>query len=361
MSSRRIEILRMSCRAFIFFLVSSIVTYIFLTIPGINTVPTAAFESALSGTTIKPYITRTLMIILVNGIHSICPESIILIINHLPENSRTVGNLINSLGWNPDRLSYYFIFSGIVFSCFQLLTITMYKLLDFVYDLPKYFLDLAAPLAVLAIPCLFSTINMYYDPLTLLLFPAAFLFILRAQSTLFILTFILATLNKETAIFLVLPALLIREQSHSKIKMKKDFFSLVSIWALIRLSISYYYIDVNGSITEFHLMDNIAFIPMIPVYFWEHYILVALVAVLIKISWAEKPLLLRRIFILMLTLMLPTWLIWGRIPEVRVFYEIYSIAILLAVPTIAEIYEIPIRCKLKQDKQTALSYLFLKR
>jgi hypothetical protein len=203
-------------------------------------------------------------------------------------------------------------------------------------EYPRFVSDIVPIVSLFAIPLIFFRYaNYIYDPTTLLLFTLCLYLIATRHHLLYAALFPVAVLNKETAVLLI-PVYFVREIRESGCRR----FALLSLcqivtFVLIKLWLASLFRNNPGSFVEFHLHHNIEILAQSKLYLRTLAVLIP-IAVLIAHRWREKPLLLRRgLVICLVPLVLPAVFL-GYTDELRGYYEVYPIVVLLMIPTVME-------------------------
>ncbi|MHB8932754.1 MAG: hypothetical protein ACYC6H_04725 [Bellilinea sp.] len=310
------------------------VFWFFVSYSGVNANERAGLDGMLSGEAHRPFVTRVLVPWLINGTAALLPESASeraitavetssfltsLLEKYQAPHERALEGLI-SLGWQ---------LAGILGFAF-----TLRALVRKVYQAPELFPELVtiSGLAALAPMLLFGYI---YDLPNLFLTTLGLYCIVSGMKIRYHLVFVLGLLNKETAIVLIVPAVLLAWDFPRPVvsKILTSILIQIGIFAAVRVPINMLYRDNPGGAFEVHLLDHLDV--------WVNYPVIGIVSVLAAIGmlwlvfsrWRQKPA--AAVLGALPGLGLLVLFVISGIPfEIRVFYEVYSAGYLCILATI---------------------------
>jgi len=314
--------------------ITSVVFLIFIIDPGIDGYYRANFKDIINGKAYKPYVFRTLT-----------PSAVRLIASTLPTELKTA---INQSGlrigdWQQDFLVEYWIASILMFASLLGFGFSIKYLFNGVFQTPAFFVDIVSLATIAALPSFFKYYNYIYDFPTLFLFTLGLGLMARHKWMEFLILFPLICLNKETAILLTI-IYTIYALKHWKVLNKKQFihvlFFQMGIFLLIKASVTWIFRSNLGNSIEFHLLDHNAMLFLKPYPFSTLFIFLGLF-ILIFYKWAEKPPFLKA-GIWILVPLLGTTLFFGYLDELRDYYEVYPVLLLLISYSVAKVLDIDI-------------------
>jgi hypothetical protein len=160
----------------------------------------------------------------------------------------------------------------------------------------------------------------------------------------FLILYTVACFNKETTILLTMVFTLHFFGRGSRMSWKHYFQLLglqLGIFFLIRLLITWIFRNNPGAPLEFHLLDHNVALLLRP-YGYTPLAVILCVTLLVFYRWTEKPPFLRNGLSILIPLAGMT-LLFGYLDELRDFYEVYPVLLLLAAHTVASILQIPIQ------------------
>ena len=165
---------------------------------------------------------------------------------------------------------------------------------------------------------------------------------------LFLVLYTLACFNKETTILLTF-LFVIYFGFYSVPRLNKSFLikllsAQAGIYLIVRLVLLYFFHDNPGAsiLNNMLMRHNLLLKPytMMGVYSF------LIVVLMVLYKWDEKPIFLK-CGLLMLIPLLSLCLFFGYIDELRDYYEVYPVVILLMAPTIGEILQWPAKPRLE--------------
>ncbi len=227
----------------------------------------------------------------------------------------------------------YSFLSIYIYICLLGFVVSFNYLFKSIYDTDIVFRYLVIIVSLLGLPTFFYW-EQLYDFATLFLFTLG-LGLMRNQKWFsFIVVYILSLFNKETTILLTL---IFSIYFYGRIITRKKYISLligqVLLFLFIKLLLYLIYYNNPGSVVEFHLLSvNIKL--LLDKYQLSVYLFTIFIMLILFYQWNAKPLFLRYSMVIIIPLFLLA-LPFGIIYEMRAFYEIYPIFILLIAHTFA--------------------------
>ena len=297
----------------------------------------AMFSDMIYGKAFKPYVYRTLLPSTVRMITSTIPAKTKSAINKSIENNQFVQNVryhIFGRKFHKNEIEFtieYIIALSLMFlSLVGFAWATTYLFCSFygthkaMYIVPFF--------ALSGLPLFFKYYSYLYDFPNLFLFTVALGLMIREKWLSFILVFIAACLNKETAILLTLifaihfkNRLLLSHAPYLQL-----FIQQLIIFVFIKSVLYLIFRNNPGTTIEFHLYDHnlllLNFYTLAVICFWLA--IISAGAILIFYKWSDKPDFLRHGLWIAVPLFLLT-LFFGFIDEWRDYYELYPIVMLL--------------------------------
>ncbi len=310
------------------------VFWFFISFSGVNANERATLADMISGKADRPFVTRALVPWLTRGTAALLPESIHVAASEAAGESAFLATLLESY-----RAPQNLALEAMISLFWQLASIlgfafTLRNLIRKVYDTPPMFAELVTigGLMALAPMLLFGYI---YDLPNLFLTTLGLYCIVSNWKRRYYLVFALAILNKETAVVLFLPAVLLDwhfpRPSLSKIVV--GILIQLGIFFTIRVPLNQLYRANPGGAMEYHLLDHLDL--------WQNYPLIGVLSVLAALGmlwlifkgWQTKPAAV--VLGVLPGLGLLVLFVVSGIPfEIRVFYEVYSAGWLCTLATL---------------------------
>ena len=228
----------------------------------------------------------------------------------------------------------------VFFICFIGYGILLQRLVRFFYELP---INICATLplsGLLVLPYFFCYANYMYDPVTLLLYTLAILCMVQGWTLAYLAVFSLASFNKETAILLTGLYFAWEWLTLRRAGVVKMLLVQLGIYVAIQ---SYIYLTFRGnpgSDLDFHLIDHNLRLITDPLQFLGFYASLVLVALVVGHKWRLKPKFLRTGLVMIIFPLLGAGIFFGYLDELRDYLEAMPLLFLLAVPTVASVFDI---------------------
>lgn len=306
----------------LFFCVSIFVFFIYNS--WINTNSGATFAEMISGEAHRPYVTRVLVPWLTRGISAVLPESF-----HIAAENLAIKNMLLGSLFVAYRTPADFALEAILSMLLQLASIVGFAfafrgLYRKVFITPELVPEMFTLVALLGMtPMLFY--GYIYDFPGLFLSTLGLLFIASRKKISYLMVFTLAALNKETAVVLVAPAILLFWDWLRPSLGKVCYGLLVQlvIFLVVRIPIGWVYQNNPGGMVENHWSEHVIILrdfPMVTILS----ILIALALIwLVFNRWRDKPIMVM-FGVIPGFVLLPLFLLGGYPLEIRVFYDVYA-------------------------------------
>ncbi|MBT8480198.1 MAG: hypothetical protein HKP36_01295 [Myxococcales bacterium] len=233
--------------------------------------------------------------------------------------------------WPPERVADIFIAFGIAFAFLVGYALVLRRFFVRVYEAPAWAGDAFCLIGLAAIPPFLGYSSYIYDFPTLFFTTLGLLLLFRRRWLAFAFLFPIACLNKETAIVLTL-AFAVNYYSARSGMSRRGFAALLGYqivaFVAIRQLLLYRFRDNHGALLEQHLQHNL----MLPAYDLSTLAALLLVIALIFGHWSTKSRFLKRSLIIVLPLV-GAASVFGWADELRGYYEVLPVALLLMAPT----------------------------
>ncbi len=328
---------------FLVLLLCALVCALFVYDPGINDYAPSKFSDMVYGTASRPYVTRTLLPTTVRLLTAAIPESIRAAVSSAVVSAYGEQDLFRLLGWEPQYVIEFLL--GLILMLLALwgFTHALRYLLNAVLVVGRRTEEALVVVAVAGLTQFFCYQNYVYDFPMLFLSTLALGLLVRRRWALFLLVFAAACMNKETTILFTLvfglhfrrPADLPRRTYAALLLTQLGLYGLIrgALWAVFR--------NNPGGIVEIHVLDhNLPFLgphPLPALFAWGAFVL------LLAQGWADKPRFLKDALWMLLPLVVAAFF-FGFVDELRVYYEVYAVVLLLALHSIARVLGIPVEC-----------------
>ncbi len=325
-------------------LTSLYVFLVFLKSPGINSYERSKFPDMIYGKAWKPFVYRVFVPVSVKVIIGIIPESLQNKLTEFGNENSQAARVLSELNWEAEYLTEYLAACFIMFSALIVFALFLKKFFKAIFNVPEWFANLLLIGMLFALPVFYINDNYIYDFPSLMFFTAGLYFLQKQNWKLFLLIFFLSCWNKETTILLTL-IFIIHYRKKFFIEKKKYFTLLLSqlvIFIFIKVILSITFFDNPGSFVEFHLLDYNKI--LLNGYNLLTFSSLLFLLLLVGYKWKEKPVFLKDSLWIVIPLFLLT-LFLGFFDELRDYYEIYPVVVLLIGYSIAKIFGVDISVK----------------
>jgi hypothetical protein len=309
--------------------------------PPTDSDPRFTFERMISGEADRPFAYRTLVPWTVRlGSRVLTPEAFRLYEKYRwPEK---IAAELRHVRLDKHLAREWTVFSWLCTGLFALFGLSLYGLIRHIYALDVLPSHAFSLVAMSLVTLFFDKYNQLYDPASLALFPLAALMLLRERLAAYYLVLCLAILNKETA--LLLPCLFVvgswgRRPPRFVAAHGAAQFSL---YLGLTVAVRTLFQDNPGAFLEGQFLSNLAYASTPSIHLLLFLLKLSGMALLVSSGWSRKPEPLRRGLLLVLALLVPLWFLFGRLQEIRVFYEAWYLICLLALPTFSSLYPPPL-------------------
>jgi len=340
--------------ALVYIIVSLIVLNTFMDLNGFRgDSERFGFNRMMTYSAERPFAYRILTPVIINNLVSIIPESVISSLEKdLLEDSELLRYVKVTENWDAENSARYHLTYFYLFLCLLITVFALRKLTKLVYNPPAAVLDLAPALAMILLPMSFIHGGYMYDFPELMFFVISLVLIMQSRWWLFYLIFPLAILNKEMGFFIIFffPALKYKEMSKAVFWRHITTQLLIGIPIIIIIRIMF--ADNPDPTGHMLILTNLGFWinPLSYFKFYEIYapllgvprggniVSLFLVAFAALYKWKEKPIEIRRLFLISAIVMLPLFLFLGNRDELRGLALIFPAIYLLGVHTLHQLY-----------------------
>jgi len=314
-------------------LLSVLVFCLFLSIPGINGYERAMFGDMVYGKAYKPFVYRTLLPTTVRVLTSAIPSPVKARLTDALSTNPTLAQVADMQEWEREYLVEYCIASVLMYAALLGFLFSLKYLFSAVLRAPPPFADLIPPLALVGLPIFFKYYSYLYDLPTLLFFTLGLALMARRNWRAYLVLYPIACLNKETTILL---ALIFAIHFASPQRMSRHLFTRILafqlvVFLVIKTALALLFRHNPGNLVEVYLDRNIT---LLMPYTISRVATWLVFAMAVFTNWPDKPGLLKDALWIAVPLWLLAWL-FGNLDELRAFYEVYPIIILLMAHTFA--------------------------
>lgn len=188
--------------------------------------------------------------------------------------------------------------------------------------------------SIALLPVFFGPNSYIYDPFSILLPSLLWYVLIRNRVIPYYFIYVLICLNKETGILMFILFFSYYYKIYSKLFLLFHAFLHVLIYSLIYLSVRYIFMNNQGSSLELHFWQNLNFLITPSFHLLFFLIKFSVFLFLFLYQKKDQQRLLRRTLSLILIPMVPLWIFFGRIPEIRIFDEFYFLIFLVLLPSL---------------------------
>ena len=306
---------------------------IFSNPPGMNADRRYAFTSMVLGDAARPYVYRALMPQLTRWVSALIPNSFFAYY----EKYRWQDWMQRELDRTQTPLELrkeWILYSWLAILCFAGLGWSLHSLLDYFYPENASWSHLWGLLGLSFLPLLFDFHGQMYDPASAVIFPLAFLAMVKRWRGLYYLWFLLATLNKETA-FLLVGFYVIDSWGERR---WLDWLTQGGVYIFITVGLRWLYRYNPGDHVENQLSNNLHVLSSVSLVLLSTWIKLFLMIGSIWVGRRQRAALLRHCLLWSMGVLIPLWLVYGRFAEIRGFLECYFLLFLLAYPNLCDLF-----------------------
>jgi len=321
-------------------LIAGCVLIIFVIFPGINDDKPSMFGDMIYGKASKPYVYRVLLPATVRVISAPVPQTLRNIISDKIDDSISLNKLFKKLKWEKELAVEYSFAMLLMFLSLWGFSISVRYLFRLFYKSPYWLSASVSVFALLGLPPMFQYTSFIYDFPLLLLYTLGLIFLYKQEWKIFLIIFVIGCINKETTILLTLIFFLYYKGKLGKNIFNKLLAAQLVIFVLTKILLFILFKNNPGTFVEFQLVDHN--LRLLTGYNLTLAVSLLGLIVLVFYKWNEKPDFLKISLSALIPLVFLT-LFLGYLDELRDYYEIYSVVIILILHSIAKILDVEIK------------------
>jgi hypothetical protein len=302
---------------------------------GINKYKHAYFDEMVAGTASKPFVYRALFPTTIRVVSKLTPEGGRQDLARRIKGSQTLSGMFQSLGWQWQYAHEYLVAAGIMYVCFVLFAYFVGRFVLESVDITRsaFNISLTESISLLGLIPFFRYNSFIYDPPQLFLFTMCLYLLWRQKWRAYIPVFVLACLNKETAVLLPLVFGVHYARRLNRGRYMALVLAQVTIFAVVKTGLTYLFRANPGPFVPFHLLDH-GIGTLLQTYRFTAFLALLLGGLLVFYGWKRKPAFLRTGFVWTLGPLLALGFILGYWDEWRGYYEAYPLALALSAWTL---------------------------
>ncbi|NLG29122.1 MAG: hypothetical protein GX557_14520 [Chloroflexi bacterium] len=308
----------------------------------LNSYEHARFVDMVYGRAHRPFVYRALLPTIVREVRGAIPD---------PLNYDTHGKVYARfpalyggmlyLGWELEYLTEYATAVVLMYAALLGFLFALMRLTRALYRAPEGVEFCVGIAAVWILPVFFVKGTHYiYDLPQLLIFTVLLLSLARHRWGLFYAVFLVGLYNKETTVLATLIFAVYLWDRMPRARMLGHLVAQGAMFAVTKLLLWWLFRSNPGSVVENHLWINV-YNGLLRPHDLNSVVTVAALAGLVAYGYARKPALLRRALVIAAPMGL-LYAVFGTYGEIRVFYELLPIVLLLSLPTLGRIVGVDI-------------------
>jgi hypothetical protein len=302
---------------------SGLILYFFIQVSGVNRYYKARLGDMVYGTAYRPYVYRTLLPTVVSLFSPLIPSGVVELSKQIPG----MGQMLSRLDAAAYPIEAFLVLLGLYLSLLGFILSLRYLMRAL--DYPEKVIDWVSAAALpLVIPMFLA--GYIYDFPMLFLLTLGLAMLLRRLWLAYLVVFLLAGLNKETSILLTLVFAFHYWRNLERGIFYRLLAAQLILFIAVKMGLAWIFRANPGSMFEYHLPDQIRAIQSMPGLALFLGLILCGLGVLIARRWLEQPLFLRHA--LLITIPLGILYLFFSMPfELRVFYELYPVVLLMVV------------------------------
>ncbi|MFN0157474.1 MAG: hypothetical protein ACKVRP_05295 [Bacteroidota bacterium] len=298
----------------------------------LNGDPRSKLSDLIHGRAHNPFVQRALVPLLTRAVHQILPATLTgdleLYLFSIPK----VKKEMLRLGWEEEYFVESLVALSWAFIALAAFPFAVQALWKAIYSTSEFVTAMVPVIALLSLPPFFHVGTHYvYDFPSLFLFTAVLVCVVRRAWWLSYIPFLLGCLNKETIIFASLTGIILYWHDRERTRMARHVAVQFLLFIVVKLMLMQVFSGNPGTSAEFALYANIH--QLLLGYDAVPLTMTATLVGLIGYRFRTKPVVLQKLLWLALPFFL-LLMLFGRIGELRVMYEIVPVVLFLILHTL---------------------------
>ena len=315
------------------------VVLFFVHTPGIDGLHSAMYGDQVYSESHRPFVLRALTPFVVRNLVALVPDTVRDRLEDLANDRKEpYRHQLIYMGWNPELLPEYFVGMFVMWLALLGFVWAFQGLTRATIETSEKLYRLLPILALVLMPAYFAEYYCYlYDFPVLFLFCLGLYFLATENWIGFFVLYPLSCFNKETTILLTVVYCLHftnRSSLFTKVYWLRLLYQ-IAFFLAIRFWLTHHFEDRPGQWQEFHLWRNTSLMQSHTHLFYALFGIWVVLAFTLPHRWNRKPHFLRHA-IWIGFILLPLDALYGFLDELRTYYEVYPVALLLVVFTIGE-------------------------
>lgn len=315
------------------------VVLFFVHTPGIEGYHNALYGHQVDAQAHRPFVLRALSPFVVRTLVRLVPDSVREDLESIAaDRKKPWRHRLIYLGWNPKLLPEYLVGMAVMWASLLGFVWAFRGLIRTTIESSIWFENGVPLLALALMPIYFAEYYCYlYDFPQLFLFTLGLLLLAARRWTSFLVLYPLSCLNKETTVLLTVVFLLHfrRDAILSRGRFAAWLVYQILVFAAIRFWLMHTFADRPGDWVERYFWRNVSLIQTHTHLFYALFGVLFALALVLPHRWSRKPRFLRQAFAVgPILFVLDAF--YGYLDELRTYYEVYPVALLLVVFTFGE-------------------------
>jgi len=316
---------------------SGLILYFFIQVSGVNRYYKARLGDMVYGTAYRPYVYRALLPTVVSLFSPLIPSGVGGVSMQIPG----MGQMLSRLDAATYPAEALLVLLGLYLSLLGFVLSLRYLMRAL--DYTEKVIDWVSAAALPLLSPMFLAGYIYDFPM-LFLFTLGLAMLLRRLWLAYLVVFLLASLNKETSILLTLVFAFHYWRNLERGIFYRLLVAQLILFIAVKMGLAWIFRANPGGMFEYHLPDQIRAIQSMPGLALFLGLILCGLGVLIARRWLEQPLFLRHALFIAIPLGI-LYLFFSMPFELRVFYELYPVVLLMVVNGLIRKKYLPLSCE----------------